>query len=560
MAIAIYPRVSTGSQAADGTSLDAQTELCLKRVSDLGHSLNDVIVYREEGASGEDIERPQLNRLRQDIAAGLITHVFVTHPDRLSRDLTDKLFICREFESKGVALLFVDTEYSSTPEGQLFFNLMSVIAQYELALIKKRTVRGRLKAVERDKKIMPMRVAPFGYNFENQTLVINEKEAEVVRNIYQWYVFDRLTLREIGSKLFELGISPKRSESMNWGATSISRILVSEIYIGKYYYNRRKFKKIKGEKTKGGAAKKSYEYREKNEWILVEIEPIVDVALFELAHEQKIKNNTGSGNSKYEYLLKSLIKCSHCGRTWNCTTYSASKLNKPEKVRYTCYRCPNKNPKRYGDGVTACPAKTLRVDLLDDFIWNLIMSVISDPNEYIEQLDIMSDSIISEIKQASELVRNQLSEKGKEIEKIKVMFIRDVINEEEMAEEVAKINVSKLELQRTLDNYLLQLEKFEEGNLNAEKIVSATERIKEFIENDGSELSFEDKRKIVEWLIDEVRVHYLGDEVQITTIGHLESLLTEKANNETNIGVVLHRKFKLKQANIYSPKKIVEWE
>ncbi|GFZ83030.1 hypothetical protein GCM10008018_31220 [Paenibacillus marchantiophytorum] len=52
-------------------------------------------------------------------------------------------------------MLFVDTEYSSTPEGQLFFNLMSVIAQYELALIKKRTVRGRLKAVERDKKIMP---------------------------------------------------------------------------------------------------------------------------------------------------------------------------------------------------------------------------------------------------------------------------------------------------------------------------------------------------------------------------------------------------------------------
>ena len=72
-------------------------------------------------------------------------------------------------------MLFVDTEYSSTPEGQLFFNLMSVIAQYELALIKKRTVRGRLKAVERDKKIMPMRVPPFGYNFENQNLVINEK-------------------------------------------------------------------------------------------------------------------------------------------------------------------------------------------------------------------------------------------------------------------------------------------------------------------------------------------------------------------------------------------------
>jgi site-specific DNA recombinase len=558
MAIAIYPRVSTGSQAADGTSLDAQTELCLKRISDLGHSLNDVIVYREEGASGEDIERPQLNRLRQDIAAGLITHVFVTHPDRLSRDLTDKLFICREFESRGVALLFVDTEYSSTPEGQLFFNLMSVIAQYELALIKKRTVRGRLKAVERDKKIMPMRVAPFGYNFENQTLVVNENEAEVVRNIYQWYIFDHLTLREIGRKLFELGISPKRRESQNWGASSIVRILNSEVYIGKYYYNRRKFKKVKGEKTKGGAPKKTYEFREKSDWILVEIEPIIDSALFELAREQKVKNSTGSGNTKYEYLLKSLIKCSHCGRTWNCTTYTGNQLQSRESVRYTCYRCPNKNPRRYGEGVERCPAQTLRADLLDDYIWNLVMSVISDPKEYIEQLGVMSESIVTEMRSAVELIKNQMTEKTKEVEKIKIMFRRDVIDEEQMAEEIAKINADKWESQQSLDNYLSQIAGFDEGNMNAEKIMLATEQIQKFIDNGGSELSFEDKRRIVEWLIDEVRVYYLGDEVQITTIGHLEGLLAEQTNDDSNVGVVLHRKFKLKRANNYSPKKIVE--
>ena len=129
----------------------------------------------------------------------------MTHPDRLSRDLTDKLFICREFEIHDVKLVFVDTDYQVTPEGLLFFNLMSVIAQYELSLIKKRTVRGRLRAVEKDKKIMPMRVAPFGYEKSDQTLVINEKEAIAVRKIYDWYINDRLTLRQIGDKLYEMG-------------------------------------------------------------------------------------------------------------------------------------------------------------------------------------------------------------------------------------------------------------------------------------------------------------------------------------------------------------------
>ncbi|MBP1966197.1 hypothetical protein [Paenibacillus aceris] len=90
------------------------------------------------------------------------------------------------------------------------------------------------------------------------------------------------------------------------------------------------------------------------------------------------------------------------------------------------------------------------------------------------------------------------------------------------------------------------------------KFIIATERIQEFIEDGGTELSFDDKRRIVEWLVDEVRVHYLGDEVQITTIGHLEGLLAEQTNNNTNVGMVLHRKFKLKRANVYSPKKIVE--
>lgn len=78
-----------------------------------------------------------MEKLRQDVAAGLITHVIVTHPDRLSRDMTDKLVVCREFEKKQCRTYFTDTEFSKTPEGILFFNIISAIAVYELALIKK---------------------------------------------------------------------------------------------------------------------------------------------------------------------------------------------------------------------------------------------------------------------------------------------------------------------------------------------------------------------------------------------------------------------------------------
>lgn len=139
-------------QVAEGHSLEHQVELCTNKANELGIHPDSIKVFREEGFSGEDVDRPAMNELREEISARLINRVIITHPDRLSRDLTDKLFLCREFESRDVHLIFVDTEYQSTPEGQLFFNLMSVIAQYELSLIKKRTVRGRLKAVEKDKR------------------------------------------------------------------------------------------------------------------------------------------------------------------------------------------------------------------------------------------------------------------------------------------------------------------------------------------------------------------------------------------------------------------------
>jgi site-specific DNA recombinase len=237
--------VSTGLQVTDGTSLDGQTKLCLEKAKSLGYIDSQIKIYCEEGYSGEDIDiRPAMTKLREDVALGIIKHVIVQLPDHLSRDMTDKLIICRELEKNGSELIFTDTEFTKTPEGILFFNIISAIAAYELALIKKRTVRGRLRAVEKYKKIMPMRTAPYGYDLVDGKLSIKTDEAEFVRKIYHWFVHDHLTLREIGEKLYELGAIPKRKESRNWSASSIRRILSSEIYIGKYYYIRRKSQKV----------------------------------------------------------------------------------------------------------------------------------------------------------------------------------------------------------------------------------------------------------------------------------------------------------------------------
>ncbi|WP_339289780.1 recombinase family protein [Paenibacillus sp. FSL E2-0201] len=529
MSVAIYVRVSTALQI-DNTSLDIQVDLCKKRALELGFFESNIRIYREEGATGEDIDvRPVMTTLRQDVADGLIKLVICTHPDRFSRDMTDKLIVMREFEKYRVDIKFTDTEFSNSPEGILFFNILSAIANYELSLIKKRTVRGRERAVKEQKKIMPMRVAPFGYDKDDEgQLIVNQREAQYVQMIYEWYVFENLTMREIGSRLYDSGVMPKRGESKNWGASSIGRILTSEIYIGNYYYNRRKSNKIKGQVTESGRQKRTINIRDREEWIQVSIPALVDEALYELAQKQKIKNTTNKhvGNQKYQYLLKSLLKCAHCGRTWDATTYSGREnKNTGKREQYRCYRCPNLNPKKYGPEISRCPSQVIRAELLEEFIWGEVTRLVTDPEYFIKHIQGKAENGMDDIQDRIDLIKKQLETKEKEKEKLKIMFKRDVITEEEMVKEMKQINIETSVLKDELNKYQNHIAAQQKDQLEIEHILKIIEIINDKMGN-PDELDFDFKRHIIEMLFEQILIKCEdNNEITITSVGTFDKLL-----------------------------------
>ncbi|WP_203288151.1 recombinase family protein [Metabacillus sp. cB07] len=526
MKTAIYIRVSTGSQAIDGYSLDSQKELCFKKATELNVKSSEISLYREEGVSGEDLDRPELNNLREDVSKGLVKTVICVHPDRLSRDLTDKLLICRELQRFDVELIFVDTEYKNTPEGQLFFNMQSSIAQYELALIKKRTTRGRLEAVRKEKKVMPMRVPPYGYDLTNSQLTINRDEEFFVKKIYEWYVYDKLTLREIGNKLYELGAEPKRKESKNWNASSIRRILTSPIYTGKYYYNRRKSRKVKGERTASGKPRKEYTVRDPTDWIIIDVPALIDEDLFKLAQEQKVKNTKKSGNQKYEYLLKSILRCSYCGRMYQATTYN-SKKNKitGEVNKYPVYRCPNLFPKKYGPSVQKCQSRSIRADLLESFIWNTVIKIINSPEELIGTFKENHLGSIDDIEITLKRLGTQLNKKQKERERVKQLFVKGFIEEEEMSAEFLKISseIKTLdEEQKKYQNYLNDYNAYISDENLIKEVIS---NVSSMLEKNSFLLSFKEKRYIIENLINEIVLKFEEDleTVNVTILGAINA-------------------------------------
>src|SRR4051812_23388941 len=101
---AIYARVSTTSQAKDGTSLTTQLEICRDYAKEHNYSVVKEIV---EDISGAVLTRAGLEQIRNLAEAGEIEAVICLDPDRLSRNLAHMLVLTQEFQRHNVALIFI---------------------------------------------------------------------------------------------------------------------------------------------------------------------------------------------------------------------------------------------------------------------------------------------------------------------------------------------------------------------------------------------------------------------------------------------------------------------
>src|ERR1700730_3088915 len=95
--VAIYARVSTLNQAQAQT-IDQQIERLLAAVRDQGWQLSDEQVFRDDGRSGADLNRPGLDRLRDAARRREFDRVLVTAPDRLARNYVQQMIVLDELE------------------------------------------------------------------------------------------------------------------------------------------------------------------------------------------------------------------------------------------------------------------------------------------------------------------------------------------------------------------------------------------------------------------------------------------------------------------------------
>jgi DNA invertase Pin-like site-specific DNA recombinase len=238
---AIYTRKSSDEGLDQAfNSLDAQREACaayvLSQASEGWNALPDI--YDDGGLSGGTLERPALQRLLADIAAGKVDIIVVYKVDRLTRSLLDFSKLVEIFDKAGVSFVSITQSFNTTTSmGRLTLNMLLSFAQFEREVTAER-IRDKI-AASKARGMWMGGIPPLGYKPDGRTLEIVPGHAALVQDIYRRYLdtgnvrllVDRLSAERIHTPVRQM------ANGRTFGGVPFSRgqiyaILKNPIYIG----------------------------------------------------------------------------------------------------------------------------------------------------------------------------------------------------------------------------------------------------------------------------------------------------------------------------------------
>src|ERR1700704_1925878 len=187
---AIYTRKSfEEGLEQDFNSLHAQRESCDAYIKSQRHEGWTPLpsLYDDGGYSGGSTDRPALKRLLADIQSHLIDVVVVYKVDRLTRSLSDFAKMVEVFDARGVSFVAVTQQFNTTTSmGRLTLNVLLSFAQFEREVTGER-IRDKI-AASKQKGMWMGGLVPIGYDVIDRRLMVNQTEAETVREIFRRYL------------------------------------------------------------------------------------------------------------------------------------------------------------------------------------------------------------------------------------------------------------------------------------------------------------------------------------------------------------------------------------
>ncbi len=299
-------------------SITNQKSLLLQYVKE--NNLRVYDIYIDDGYSGTNFDRPNFNRLLNDIELGKINMVITKDMSRLGRDyigtgnLIEKYF--PEHNVRYIAVTdnidtFLDNSNNDIAPFKAIMNDM-----YAKDISKK--IKSSLKAKMKEGKWVGGRT-PFGYDQDKNDknhLVINEEQADIVKKIFDMCL-EGLSFFKIAKQLTNEGVkTPAQYYNFEWKShynlkygewhsKTIRDILTNRMYVGDLVQNKR---------SKVNYKVKKVVKNNECDYIIVENthDAIIDRDVF-YEVQKRISKNKGRNEKKEIHLLDGLLYCGDCG-------------------------------------------------------------------------------------------------------------------------------------------------------------------------------------------------------------------------------------------------------
>lgn len=241
MKVVGYLRVSTEGQAKeDRFGLESQREQIESYCKSKGHEILEW--YTDAGVSGAKEERESWGKILRGEVPNGVEAVIVAKSDRVARDVYIYFAFKNELRKKGIQIISVAEDFGELGAYSVILDAMlAAIAEVERMNINARTSGGRKQKAS--KGGYSGGKVPYGYTSANHSLVINEEEAMVVRDVYKYHEYG-YNMQEIADTLNSKGYVT-RSEG-KFTRSQVRNILANKkTYLGEYRYGGSEW--VKGE-------------------------------------------------------------------------------------------------------------------------------------------------------------------------------------------------------------------------------------------------------------------------------------------------------------------------
>ena len=532
---AIYARLSV-ENSGKSEKVDVitnQIEICKSYIADRPY-LDLVDTYIDNGRTGTVFDRPEFNRLMNDIKSGRIKCLVVRDLSRFGRDYIETgTYLERIFPQIGLRFISIKEQYDNFDNDGSNESLMIPLQNMINALYSKdisRKVSTALKA-QMEQGTFRKRNLPYGYkwNDERSNMVIDEDSAKFVRLMFQWKIegwsipsildaLDRMGAPNPEARKREVGTRDGDPSSYTgWYSSSLYSILTNPHYVGDTVLGRSMkaiYKNIP-----------SHNVKDKDEWIVF---PDTHEAIISREDFQKVQDIMNAASEarqtkmqKSEEIRATLINlfegkivCADCGRKMY---FHRKRIDKDKRGRwYAFYECSTSVSKRYEH----CTSHYTRQDKLEADVLAAIQLQVKAALDYDKLLGKLrgsegEKSIRDKLNATISSLNLKLGGVSKKRTRLYEDFAEGLLDEEEYTFAKKSYDEQYADLSRRLDEAVQRRSKFSEAMSVDNKWITLMKSV-----STAEQLS----RDLVDESVELVKVHDDGSVELVMKYGDIYAL------------------------------------